>query len=365
VILAEGRFHPTRSKTANAAIAYLRDEVVAVIDSTQSGRTVGEVLGYGGTIPVVRDLESSFEWKPDTLLIGIAPAGGQLPAAWRPVIVSALKRGLNILNGLHTIFSRDEEFSRLAAEHHCTITDWRSVQGTSQVVARGHWRKRNAFVVLTVGTDCNIGKMTTGIEVYRELLTRGIEADFVATGQTGIMISGRGVAVDALMGDYIAGGIEQEIMKSEERGAEVIIVEGQGSLTHQGYSGVTLGLLHGCMPDAMILCHQPSRQVDDYGMAIPDLSQLIRFHEDAIGFFRPSRVICIGLNSAGLTNEQSVAEEKRIELETGLPAIDTFRFGAGKLVDILLDSIPARSGLASEGDTLQAEISNRSSRPFA
>jgi D-glutamate N-acetyltransferase len=336
LILAEGKFSPMMSKTANGAIAYLRDEVAAVVDSTQVGKTAQQVLGYGGDIPVVRSVEDGLQYHPDSLLIGIAPAGGHLPESWRTYVTTALHHRLNIISGLHTFLSDDPEFIRIAAEQGCSITDLRKVPESSRRVAQGNWKRRRGRTVLAIGTDCRIGKMTTILEMHRVLQRRNIRSDFIATGQTGILIAGRGVSVDAVIGDYIAGSIEKEIDESDAAGSDIILVEGQGALTHQGYSSVTLGLMHGTMPDAMVLCHQPARIRDDYGQPIPDLNALIRLHEEVIGFFRPSRVVAIGLNSVGLTDEQSAEAARSIEEHTGLPAIDAFRFGADRIVDALM-----------------------------
>jgi uncharacterized NAD-dependent epimerase/dehydratase family protein len=334
--LAEGRFSPLKSKTANGAIAYLPNQVVGVIDSTKAGLTAQQVLGYGGTIPVVRNLEEGLKLRPTHLLIGIAPSGGYLPESWRDILRSTLKAGLHVLSGLHTILSDDPEFVQLARENGVELTDYRKILPESEVVARGTWRNRSANVILTVGTDCNIGKMTTILEVHKDLLRRGVRADFVATGQTGMLIRGRGVAVDSLIGDYIAGAIEKEIDQSVNEGYEYILVEGQGALTHMGYSGVTLGLLHGTMPDAMILCHQPTRVKDDYGLTLPDLDSIIRLHEELVRSFKETKVIAIGLNSVGLSDEESQAAAKRISSATGLPAVDAFRFGPAAITEAVL-----------------------------
>jgi uncharacterized NAD-dependent epimerase/dehydratase family protein len=335
--LAEGRFSPLKSKTANGAIAYLPGEVVGVVDSTKAGLTAHQVLGYGGPIPIVRDLEDGLSLKPTHLLIGIAPSGGYLPDSWRDIIRGALRARLHVLSGLHTILSDDPEFVQLAREHSATITDYRRILPESEVVAKGTWRTRNANVILTIGTDCNIGKMTTILEVHKDLVKRGLKSDFVATGQTGMMIRGRGVAVDSLVGDYIAGAIEHEIDRSVEEGYEYILVEGQGALTHMGYSGVTLGLIHGTMPDAMILCHQPTRLKDDYGLTLPDFNRIIELHEAMVRFFQDTKVIAIGLNSVGLSDEESLAAAEQISRATGLPAVDAFRFGPSKLTEAVIN----------------------------
>lgn len=334
--LAEGRFSPLKSKTANGAIAYLSGEVVAVIDSTKAGLTAQQVLGYGGEIPVVRSLEDGMHFSPTHLLIGIAPSGGRLPESWREVIRQSIKANLHIISGLHTILSDDAEFAALARERGITVTDYRKILPESEVVAKGSWRSRAAKVILTVGTDCNIGKMTTLLEVHKDLVRRGLKADFVATGQTGMIIRGRGVAVDSLIGDYIAGAVEREVDQSAAEGFEYILVEGQGALTHMGYSSVTLGLIHGTMPDAMILCHQPTRLKDDYGLTLPELKNIIRFHEEVVEFFRETKVVAIGLNSVGLSDDEARKAADRISDLTSLPAVDAFRYGPEKLTDALV-----------------------------
>ena len=335
--LAEGRFSPLKSKTANAALIYMPGEVVAIIDSTKVGKVAHDVLGYGDNVPVINSVEEGVKYQPTHLLIGIAPTGGRLPEVWREWIKTAIKNNMHILSGLHTILSHDEEFVQLAKQNNVTITDWRNIPHEYEVVSKGNYRTRKAKTILTVGADCNIGKMTTMLQVYNEFLKRGLKSDFIGTGQTGIMISGKGIAVDAVISDYIAGSIEKCIDASNDEGYNYIFVEGQGALTHQGYSGVTFGLMHGTMPDAMIMCVQPTRTHDDYGLPIPDINKLIKLHESVIEFFHPTKVVGIGINSIGLTDEQSNTEAKKLEDKTGLPAIDTFRFGGSKLTDALIN----------------------------
>jgi uncharacterized NAD-dependent epimerase/dehydratase family protein len=335
LILAEGKFSQLRSKTANAAIIYLRDQVVAVIDSTKAGMTAQQVLGYGGDIPVVRNIDEGLRFQPTHLLIGIAPPGGRLPEEWRENINLAFRSKLHILSGLHTILSDDKEFIRVAKEHGVTITDYRKIPHESEIIPKGSWKTRTAKVVLAVGTDCNIGKMTTMLQVHTELQHRGVKSDFIATGQTGMLIRARGIAVDSIISDYTAGCIEKEIDQSVQEGYEMILVEGQGALTHQAYSGVTLGLIHGAMPDAFILCHQPTRLKDDYGYTLPSLKYTIEMHETVTRHFKQAKVVGIGINSIGLNDDESHEAAEQIERETGLPSVDTFRFGGAKLADAL------------------------------
>ena len=336
LVLAEGKFSPLRSKTANGAIAYVRDQVVAVVDSTKAGKTAQQVLGYGGDIPVVRSIQDGLTYKPTHLLIGIAPPGGRLPDSWRADISAAIAGGLHVLSGLHTLLNDDPALVELAARHGVTITDYRFIPPDSEVIPRASWTTRKARVVLAVGTDCNIGKMTTMLQIVKEFEQRSLKTDFIGTGQTGMLIRGRGIAVDSIISDYTAGCIEREIDQSVAEGNDYIFVEGQGALTHQAYSGVTLGLIHGSMPDAYILCHQPTRIKDDYGVTLPTFEAAIRLHENVMAHFKPAKVVGIGLNSNGLSDDESHDWSERIERETGLPAIDTFRFGARPLADALI-----------------------------
>lgn len=354
VILAEGLFSSLKSKTANGAIRYLPEQVVGVIDSTKAGKTAQDVLGFGGSIPVFRDLNESFPRQPNTLLIGIAPTGGRFPEEWRETLRESIRHGLHIISGLHTFISDDAELASLAEKHRVAILDLRKVPREYSVVSAGAWRTRKAKTVLTVGTDCNVGKMTASYEMDREMKRRGLKSEFLATGQTGILIGGRGIAVDAVVSDYVAGSIERAISECEADGAEFIHVEGQGALTHQGYSGVTLGLIHGTMPDAMILVHQPTRKTDDYGFPLEDLNMFIRLHEDIVRVFRTTKVVGVAVNSVGLNGDVDVQRAiERVESETGLPSTDVYRLGAGKLVDALLEHL--RREVAGKFQGLQGQ----------
>jgi len=336
VILAEGKFSPLESKTANQVIRYIPEEVVGVIDSRQAGRTAQDVLGFGGSIPVFPDLRTAFLKKPDTLLMGIAPMGGRLPESWRVTIKEAINNKLNIVGGLHTYLTDDEEFVRCARENNVELIDLRKVPPEYEMIAEGYWKTRKAKTILTVGTDCNVGKMTASLELHREFVRRGLKSDFVATGQTGILLSEKGIAVDAIISDYVAGAIELEVEKSVKEGNEYIHIEGQGSLTHQGYSSVTLGLMHGVMPDAMIMAHHPARHVDDYDFPIDDVKRLIELHEIMLAPFKSSKVVGIAINTVMMTAQQVEVAKRELENETGLPVANVLTPDVAKLADALL-----------------------------
>jgi uncharacterized NAD-dependent epimerase/dehydratase family protein len=343
VILAEAKFGPLTSKTANQAIRYMPDNVVGIIDSLQVGKKAQEVLGFGGDIPIFGTLEESLVKKPDTLLIGIAPTGGRLPELWRPIVIDAIENNLNVISGLHTYLSDDPEFRSRAHSAGVELTDLRKVPPKYEVVVKSLWKKRRAKTILTVGTDCNVGKMTASYELHREFLRRKLNSVFLASGQTGILLSGNGVCVDSVVGDYIAGSIETALEDVAGNGAEYIHVEGQGSLTHQGYSSVTLGMLHGVMPDAMIMVHHPKRQKDDYGQSLDNLPGFIRLHEMILSLFRKSKVVAIAINTVDM-NKSEIEEAKiRLKQQTGLPVGNVFspdvRILADAIIDYLKDSL--------------------------
>jgi uncharacterized NAD-dependent epimerase/dehydratase family protein len=342
LIIAEGAFGPETSKTANSAVRYLPERVVAVLDSAAAGRTCQDVLGFGGAIPVVATMAEGFVRNPTAILIGIAPGGGRLPDAWRGWILAAMDRGLDVWSGLHTHLGDDPEFAARARARGVTITDARKPPADLRV-SDGRARDVDACVVLSVGSDCNVGKMTAQLQLVKELNRRGLRTRFAATGQTGILIEGWGIAVDAVVADFIGGASEALVLEGA-KGADVVLVEGQGSLVHPAYSGVTLGLLHGSCPYAMILCHQSSRtMIGDYGgrapwVPIPPLAELIRVYEDAARPVHPSKVIGIALNTYDLSDAAARAAVAAAERETGLPATDPVRFDPAPLAQAVAEA---------------------------
>jgi uncharacterized NAD-dependent epimerase/dehydratase family protein len=340
VILAEGAFELHYGKTATGVIRYGRDQVVAVIDSTRKGQDVAQALGVdlGRGIPVVHDIHEALQYQPDTLLIGIASQGGNLPDVWRWQLLTAMEKGLNIINGLHVFFSEDEELQ--TAANRCGVTIWDVRRPPEKRrVARYIPHRPGSRTILAVGSDCATGKMTAMLEMNREAQLRGLSSDFVATGQTGIMISGNGLPVDRIISDFVAGMVEEMVLDFTAR-HDWVFVEGQGALNHPGYSPVTLGLIHGALPDAMIFCHKAGTTgIEGYeNCPFPSLSRMIEINEDAANWLHPrhnSKIVGISLVTPHLSEAQAHDEIKRIEDEVGLPATDIWRFGADKLMDAL------------------------------
>lgn len=345
-ILAEASFTPFDAKTAVGVLRYRECDVAAVIDSTRAGCTANDCVGTGGSVPVVARLADAAELGARSLLIGIAPAGGRLPDAWRAVVVEALDRGWDVVSGLHSFLADDHNLASRANASGGRIVDLRRPPA-SLGVGLGRAALLSVPVVLTVGTDCNVGKMTASLELCRELERRGVRPAFVATGQTGIAIAGRGIAVDAVASDFVAGAVETMVLEAAP-GADIVVVEGQGSLFHPAFSGVTLGLVHGACASAMILCHHAGRErlrigaKDVESPAIAPLVEVRDAYERAAGWVRPAKVVAAAINTLGLEDAAARTACERAASELGVPATDPVRFGAGAIAD----AMPLRGDVA-------------------
>ncbi len=339
-ILAEGGFGEHNAKTATGVLRYSPHEVVAVIDSTRAGSTVGDhIPGLDLAVPVVAGIDEALQLSPDALLIGIAPAGGKLPPEWRQTLLRAIDAGLDIEGGLHDFLGDDPELAAAAEARGVEIRDLRRAPAGLNVPT-GENLTVDAHVVATVGSDCSLGKMTVCLELDRAARERGLDSAFIPTGQTGIAIAGWGIAVDEVVSDYVAGASEQLVLEGRRRAGSgaLLWVEGQGSINHPSYSGVTLGLLHGSAPHALILVHEPGRTHLDMpdGPPIPPLPQLIEDYERMARYVRPARVVAVSLKTNLLTPDEAAAAVRATEAETGLPADDPVRHGGGKLLDAVL-----------------------------
>jgi uncharacterized NAD-dependent epimerase/dehydratase family protein len=333
--ICDGKFGPITSKTANGAIRFTPERVAAVLDTQCQGKTAQEVLGYGGNIPVVHSFADGVAAGANALLIGIAPTGGQLPQTWRGWLREAIQSNMEIWSGLHFFIGDDPEFAELAQRHGTVIRDLRKPPEDLPVSA-GRVRDIASTVILTVGSDCNMGKMTSQLELRSILKNRGASVSFAGTGQTGILIEGWGIAVDAVISDFV-GGAAERLTLDAAKAADIVLVEGQGSIIHPGYSGVTVGLIHGSLPHAFILCHQPSRKAIDNNpwVPIPPLKELVRMHEELARHLRPAPVIAVCLNTFDLSEAAARDAIKAAEDETGLPATDPVRFGGDNVADAI------------------------------
>jgi uncharacterized NAD-dependent epimerase/dehydratase family protein len=268
-----------------------------------------------------------------TLVVGIAPPGGQLPESWHPTLLRALDAGLDIAAGLHQRLAEIPRIFALATKLGRQIHDVRHSGGIFPV---GTGVRRPGLRLLTVGTDCALGKKYTALAITKALLARGMKADFRATGQTGILISGSGVAVDAVVADFIAGAAEALSPANEFDHWDVI--EGQGSLFHPAYAGVTLGLLHGSQPDALVLCHDPTRTTLNSFPHIPvtQPDQAVPLYLSAARLTNPDvRCIGISLNTSAMSDADASTVLKRTSADLGLPCVDPMRTSVDPIITAL------------------------------
>ena len=335
VILSHGAFNYIKNKTGNMLIRYRTDEVIALLDRTKSGMTANDELGYGGNIPVLDNFDACIDLEPDTLVIGNASQGGFISDDYRAEVIKAIEFGCDIISGMHHFINDDVEFVQLAEKHNVSLFDLRRPPDPPNF-PKGSWHKRKIPVLLIVGTDCDTGKMTTAWEVSERLRSRGRKVEFIGTGQTGILLSGAGVPIDAVKADFMAGEIEHLIDKVSED-TELIIVEGQGALTNQYYAGVTLGLLHGAMPDYMLMTHDPARDLDvtDYPMATMRL--VMDMHLDLMSNFKKSKFIGINLLTFKLSDENAKKEIDKVKEEYSMATTDLIRYGSNELIETIED----------------------------
>ena len=312
-------------------VQYGPHPVVAILDSARAGER------YDG-IPIVASVAEAAPLGPTTAAVGVATQGGRFPPAWRELLKDSIRAGLDLESGLHEFISDDPELSALAAEHGVELRDLRKPPADLSVPTGENLQVR-ATIVLTVGSDCAIGKKTVAVELDRAARRRGVKSLFVPTGQTGIWIAGWGIAVDAVVSDFLAGAAERLVVEGAARGGELLWVEGQGSLVHPAYSGVTMGLMHGAVPHAYVLVHKArSTHTEGYpDHPLPPLRELIDLHERASLPLRRAKVAAVALHTGALEEGEARAEIEQVQEETGLPADDPVRFGADRLLEAVLE----------------------------
>jgi D-glutamate N-acetyltransferase len=331
LILAEGFSADMHyGKTMRGVLRYRRDDVVAILDSTRAGEDEAGA-------PVVGDLDEAVTHAPEVALVGVATQGGRFPPAWREILRGCIDRGLSIENGLHEMLADDPELRPVADRAGVELRDLRRPPAGLDC-ATGANLDVDARIVLTVGSDCAIGKMTVSLELDRAARARGLASLFVPTGQTGIAIAGWGISVDAVVADFLSGAAEQLVVEGRRRGGELLFVEGQGSLVHPAYSGVTLGLYHGSVPHALVLCHRVgSTEIEGSpGHPIPPLDELVALHERVSLPRRRARVVAVALHTGGLDDAAAAHAIAEASEATGLPAADPVRHGAEELLDAVL-----------------------------
>ncbi len=331
-ILAHENF-PGRAKTAIGVLRYGEQEVVAVLDRDRPGERVRDHVPDLQDAPIVGSIDDIDE-DLDALLIGVAPIGGGFDESWRDDVRAAIERGCDVISGLHYFLSEDEEFAALADDHGVELWDVRKPHD-DLTVSKGVAADVDAEIILTVGTDCSVGKMTVSRELYEVAREQGVDAAFIPTGQTGIMIEGWGNPIDRVISDFTAGAVEEMILE-KGNDHDYLFVEGQGSILHPAYSGVTCGILHGAMADRLVLCHVEGKEaIRSYeDTVLPPMDEYAALYESLAAPVHESEVVAGALNTAHLESDDTARQAvDRFETELGVPATDPIRFDAETILE--------------------------------
>jgi uncharacterized NAD-dependent epimerase/dehydratase family protein len=353
-LLTQGGLDIYRNKTAMGMLRFRPADVVCVIDAKHAGQDLQALTGVGAGIPIVATVQEAVELGIEWLVIGIVTPGGHLPDELKIQVYDAISKRVGIISGLHESVAGDPNLVSRAARHAVELVNLRKLPVEDFPIGKGLARHTKAFRVLVVGTDANIGKTTTALELERHLIARGIHARFVATGQDGKLITGRGLCVDRVISNFASGAVERLVV-NEARHSDILIIEGQDAILSPPYSGVALSLLHGSCPDAMILCHAPTRVTHRHtDVAIPSLQVYRRLYEDMLAPLHPGKVVAVALNTMGLDYPAAQAALAVATEETGLPSTDVVRTVAGfngsaPLVDAVLAAWKAHQAQAAGG----------------
>jgi uncharacterized NAD-dependent epimerase/dehydratase family protein len=334
-VLLHGGIKDRIGKTGLSILRYSEAQVVTAIDRESVGQSLTELTGIKRDIPIVGSVTEALKYHPEVLVIGIAPKGGTLPDDYWHELKDAIQAGMSIVNGLHTPLANIPELKSLLKPGQL-IWDVRK-EPSNLGVASGLARHLSCRRVLTVGTDMSVGKMSTSLELHHACKLRGWRSKFLATGQTGIMLEGDGIPLDAIRVDYAAGAVEQMVVRFGKN-YDILQIEGQGSLLHPG-STATLPLIRGSQPTQMILVHRAGQTEVLEGVPIPPLAEVVKMYEmvaAGAGAFAKVPVVGIALNTGNLGEEAAREAVNRVEVETGLPCSDVIRFGAGKLLDAVM-----------------------------
>ncbi|NJR19140.1 MAG: DUF1611 domain-containing protein [Calothrix sp. CSU_2_0] len=335
-ILLHGGIEGTVGKTGLSLLRYSEAPIVAVIDRECAGKSLTELTGIKRNVPIVSSFVEAMKFQPQVLVIGIAPKGGTLPDDYWHELKDALKSGMSIVNGLHTPLANIPELRSLLVKPEQVIWDVRK-EPANIGVAKALARNLNCRRVLTVGTDMAVGKMSTSLELHHASRLRGWRSKFLATGQTGLMLEGDGVALDAIRVDYAAGAVEAMVLRYGKN-YDILHIEGQGSLLHPA-STATLPLIRGSQPTQMILVHRAGQKEVMEGVPIPPLTDIVAMYEmvaRGAGAFANVPVVAVALNTGYLDEVTAKEEIIKVEDETGLPCTDVIRFGANKLLDAVM-----------------------------
>ncbi len=348
IVFCENEFGKIDGKVTNGLVRYSgRYEIVGVIDSTKAGLDAGEHLdGIKNGIPIFRNIDDAIEnlnYIPEYFIYGIAPLASFLDREQRTLIISAMKKGMNIINPLPEFFTDDEEFMRKSSEYGVKIYDFRkSPQRKDLHIFSGQIFNVKTPVVVIAGTDCAVGKRTTGRILVEELIKKGINAIFVTTGQTGLLQGAKyGLALDVLSSGFATGEVEKAVVDASEiEQPDIIIVEGQGALSHPAFTSSS-AIIRGAMPNALIIQHPPKRtsRCDYPAIPMPTLESEIELNE----LFAKSKVIAITINHEDMTDDELQIIIAEYEESYKLPTTDVLKHGCDKLIKTLFEEFPELS----------------------
>ncbi len=330
IILADEALRPVHSKSESVLIRYLQKEVIGVVDRVNAGKTVQDVLGFGGAIPITATLDELLKLKPNHIMIGLSKMGGVLPVALYPLIIKALQMKLTIINGFHQFLNETAEFKLLADKYKVKIIDLRSTEDKF-LKFRGRSKNLKSRNIMTVGSTELSGKLTTTIELVNGLHQRGVSADWLATSLSGRIVKGRGIITDAIRSDSVSAVVENEMVGMNDK-FEYIVIEGRGGIYHPVAAPANIGILHGAMPDAIILCHRA--EINDTQSI---LTSTIELYRQLLLAIKPAPVLAISLNTAWLSGTEADSQIQKIETKFGLPVTDPVRYGIDKIADALIN----------------------------
>ncbi len=347
VVLAEGALGQPVGKTANGLVLHaVNDEIVAVIDSTTAGQDAGEVVAQRTLgIPVVADLEAALVYKPSRLYVGVAPVGGVLPAYFRQIILGAIEASIDIFSGLHSFLGDDPELAAAAARSGATINDIRRAP-TDLRVADGRVQSRTTPRLVIMGMDCDMGKRITAMQLLNVARARGLDVGLVATGQTGCMLGpDAGTVIDRVPADFAAGRVESMVCDVSDTRTDLVIIPGQASIQHPAFAAVSLAILHGAAPHAVILQVAPGRTHRILFDGSPFPMGDVRDEIELIEKLGNTRVVALAVNASQTTDKAAAIAD--LEALTGLPAIDPLFGDADALFDIAWATLQARRVVAA------------------
>jgi uncharacterized NAD-dependent epimerase/dehydratase family protein len=343
-LLVEGAKDIFNAKTASLLLRYRTNDIAVLVDPAHS--SIKPNIFFNQGFPIVHSIKEAVD-KVDALVLCLVLPEGKIPQSWLDEVTSAIKNGIDVLNPLHinlgtleavvkTLGAVDPSSTEAVTMFkNCKgkVYNIRAVPDDLELLSLAVLNTK-AKRVLTVGTDCNIGKMLTTLELNNMALKHGLDSSFIATGQIGILVKGEGIAVDRVISDFLPGAVERLIIKEQDR--DILFVEGQGSLFSPLYSPVTLGLIHGAAPDAMILCHAPTRKKVRYtDNDMPSLNAAIKTYENMANIVNKCQVVGISLNCHDLSEAEATLAIEEAEKMTGLPATDPIKFGVDKLFEAI------------------------------